>query len=440
MSATDHHSPLDSLHRSLSHHARFGLAFSILVVLGLGGWAAVAEIAGAVIAPGQLVVDSNVKKVQHPSGGVVGRLEVRGGDTVKAGDLLIRLDDTVSRANLAIVVKGLDELQARKARLAAERDGRQQLELPEPLAARTGDAEVARVVAGEKRLFELRRTARTGQIAQLQERIGQLRDEIGGAARQAEAKQREIALVRRELDGARELWRKKLMPISKLTALEREATRIEGERAALLSSIASAKGRIAETEQQIFQVDRDFGSEVGKELAEIDAKIGELVERKVAAEDQLQRVDIRAPQDGRVHELSVHTVGGVVAAGETLMLIVPDTDRLTVEAQVPPNEIDQLREGQTARLSFSAFDRRTTEEIEGRLERISPDVVVDPRTGVGHFIARIGIGEGEVAKLKGLKLVPGMPVEAFLETGSRPILSYLMKPLTDQMNRALRAR
>lgn len=431
---------LDGIRRSLRHHTQLGLAMAIAILFGLGGWAAVAEIAGAVIAEGQVVVASNSKKVQHPSGGIVGELKVRDGDRVREGDLLLRLDDTIARANLAIVVKGLDELLARKARLAAERDGLRAFELPAALAARASEPEVARIVAGETRLFELRKTARDGQTDQLKQRIGQLKEQMQGASVQAEAKAREIALVKRELTGARELWQKKLMPIGKLTALEREATRIEGERGALLSSIAEAKGRVAETELQVFQIDRDFSSEVARELGEVDAKVGELVERKVAAEDQLMRIDIRAPQTGRVHELKVHTVGGVIGAGDTLMLIVPDSDRLSIEARVAPNEIDRLHVGQTARLRFAAFDQQTTEEIMGRVERIAADVTVDERSGAGYYTADIAIADSELQRLRGLELVPGMPVEAFLETAARPVLSYLLKPLADQMNRAFRAR
>lgn len=431
---------LDYLRRSIRSHTQFGFSLMVAVVFGLGGWAAATEIAGAVIAAGQVVVESNVKKIQHLTGGIVGQLRVRDGEAVMAGDLLIQLDDTVTRANLAVISKGLDGLLARKARLVAERDGKDEFDAPAALAARALDPDVIRVLAGEAKLFELRRTARQGQTAQLRQRIAQLQNEVEGASIQAEAKVMEIALIERELEGARRLWMKNLMPISKLTAMQREATRVGGEHGALQAKIAQAKGRIAETELQVYQVDHELGSQVAKELAEVDVKVGELVERKAAAEDQLKNIDIRAPQSGRVHQLAVHTVGGVVAAGEALMLIVPEADKLSVEARVPPHEIDQLRQGQMVRLRFTAFRQQTTEEIAGTLDRVSADVSIDARTGMSFYTVRIAIPEAEVARLGSLKLVPGMPVEAFVETAQRRVLSYLVKPLSDQLARAFRER
>src|SRR5215218_5030571 len=334
--------------RSIRRHLVAGVALVVLLAGGVGGWAATTEFAGAVIAPGNLVVETNVKKVQHPTGGVVGELRVRDGDPVKAGDVVVRLDDTVTRANLAIVVKSLDELSARQARLEAERDGAQAPSFPAELLARRNDPEVARLIAGEQKLFETRRSARQGQKAQLKERVGQLQEQISGLNDQIAAKKREIALIGEELKGVRELWNKNLIPIQRVTALERDAARLEGERGALVSTIAQIKGKITETELQILQIDQDLRTEVGKELAEIRGKGSELVEKKVAAADQLKRIDIRAPQAGTVHQLAVHTVGGVVTPSEPLMLIVPMADVLTVEVKIAPQDIDQVRVGQKA--------------------------------------------------------------------------------------------
>src|SRR3954452_12785446 len=284
--------------RSIRRHLVAGVTLVVLLAGGVGGWAATTELSGAVIAPGNLVVETNVKKVQHPTGGVVGELRVRDGTPVKAGDVVVRLDDTVTRANLAIVVKSLDELAARQARLEAERDAASAPSFPAELLARRSDPDVARLIAGEQKLFETRRSARQGQKAQLKERVG-------------------------------------------------------GERGSVVSTIAQTKGKITETELQILQIDQDLRTEVSKDLAEIRAKTSELVEKKVAAEDQLKRVDIRAPQDGMVHQLAVHTVGGVITAGaEPIMLIVPEADALTVEARIQPQDIDQVRVGQKAVLRF----------------------------------------------------------------------------------------
>ena len=321
------------------------------------------------------MVDSNVKKVQHPTGGIVGEVRVREGDSVKVGDVVVRLDDTVTRAALSIVTRGLNELNARKARLEAERDGIAEIEFPKSiLEGAAADPEVRKIMDAEKKLFELRRTARDGQKSQLRQRIGQLQEEITGHTAQRNAKQKEVELIERELAGVRDLFNKNLIQINRLTQLEREATRLEGERGLLVATTAQTKGKITEIELQIIQIDQDLSSEVAKELREIDGKIGEFVERKVTAEDQLRRIDIRAPQDGTVFQSNVHTVGGVISAGDAIMLIVPAADNLTVEAKVNPQDIDQLQVGQKATLRFTSFNQHTTPEIEGTVSRISADI------------------------------------------------------------------
>ncbi len=263
---------------------------------------------------------------------------------------------------------------------------------------------------------------------------------IRGLKGQAEAKQREFELINKELEAVRELWRKDLVPISRVTVVERDAVRIDGERNQLIASTAQSRGKITETELQIIQVDQDLRSEVAKELREIQAKSAEQVERKVAAEDQLNRVDIRAPQDGKVYQLSVHTVGGVINAGEPLMLLVPADDALIVEARVPPQAIDQIRAGQGAALRFSAFNVRATPEILGSVSTVSPDISQDQRTGAPYYVVRISMTKDEIAHLGDLKLVPGMPVEAFIQTDDRTVMSFFVKPLQDQIAKAFRER
>lgn len=425
--------------RSLHVHLLAGLSILALLGGGVGGWAATTELAGAVVAPGFVVVDSYSKKVQHPTGGVVGEIRVRDGDRVQAGEVVVRLDDTITRANLAVITKALDELAARQGRLEAERDGAPTILVRPELRGRSADREIARLIMGEQTLFKLRQEAREGLRAQLKERIGQLREQITGLQEQTGAKADEIKLIQNELEGVRELWRKNLIPISRVTQLEREATRLKGERGQLIASIAQAKGRISETELQIIQIDQDLRSEVAKELGEIQAKNAELIEKRVAAEDHLKRIDIRAPQAGIVHQLSVHTVGGVIAAGgDPLMLIVPDADELAIEVKVAPQDIDQLIVGQEAVLRLSAFNRRTTPEIKGTVSRVAADLIQDQKAGTAFYTARIAVEHNEMARLHELKLVPGMPVEAFIQTGQRTALSYLVKPLSDQITRAFR--
>ena len=425
---------------SIHRHIVVGCAVVAFLAVGLGGWASTAEISGALIAPGSLVVNSNVKKVQHPTGGVVGEVRVREGDHVKAGDILVRLDETVTRANLAIVTKGLTELYARRARLAAERDGAETVGVPKELADRVDDPDVQEALASERKLFELRRKARLGQKDQLQQRIKQLNEQIAGLTAQQDAKAKEMSLIDQELQGVRDLWAKNLVQINRLTSLEREAARLQGERGQLIASAAEAKGKIVETQLQIIQVDQELSSDVAKELREIDSKIGEYVERKITAEDQLKRTDLRAPQDGVVFQSTVNTVGGVIAAGDTVMLIVPAADNLLVEAKVEPKDIDQVQFGQPVVLRFSAFNTRTTPELNGKVVRIAADTTVDQRTGQSYYLVRIAMTAEQIKRLGDVKLSPGMPVEAFIQTGDRTMISYLVKPLRDQLMRSFREK
>jgi HlyD family secretion protein len=426
--------------RSIRLHLIIGLAVVLVLAGGLGGWASTMEISGALIAPGSVVVESNVKKVQHPTGGVVGEVLARDGDLVKAGDVVVRLDDTVTKASLAIVTKNLDGLWARAARLQAEQQGLDKIVFPATLLDRADDPDVKNIIASETKLFEVRTTGRVGQKAQLRERVTQLNEEIAGLVAQEKAKDQEIALVEKELVGVTTLYDQHLVQMARMTTLQRDAARLNGERAQFIASRAQAKGKITETELQIIQVDKDLVSDVSKDLRETNDKIGEYVERKVTAEDQLRRTDIRAPQDGMVLQSTVHTVGGVITAGDAIMMIVPQTDALSVEAKVNPQDIDKLQIGQKTLLRLSAFNQRTTPELNGVVTRVSPDVTTDQRTGQSYYTIRVSMPPEEVARLGDVKIIPGMPVEAFVQTGDRTMLSYLIKPLNDQLMRAFREK
>jgi HlyD family secretion protein len=424
---------------SIRQHVIVGVVVVCVLGFGVGGWAATSEITGAIIAQGQIVVDSNVKKVQHPSGGIVGELRAKDGDRVKLGDIVVRLDDTVTRANLAIVTKGLNELMARRARLDAERGGLAGVTYPDELVKST-NPDVAIVISSENKLFQARLAARNGQKAQLRQQIEQMKEEAEGLSAQQNAKSKEIELIQRELVGVKELYAKNLVQLNRLTQLERESARIEGERGQLIAAMAQSRVKTSETELKIIQIDQDLASDVGKEMREIDGKIGEFVERKVTAEDQLKRVEIRAPQDGTVFQSAVHTVGGVIQAGEPIMLIVPEADNLAVEAKANPQDIDQMQIGQKAMLRFTNFNQRTTPEIFGVVTRISADTTTDQRTGATYYTIRVGMPPDEVARLGDVRLVPGMPVETFVQTGDRTVISYLAKPLYDQITRAFREK
>lgn len=426
---------------SLGRHMAVGVTAAIVLIGGFGGWMAFAEFSGAVVGPGTVVVDSYVKRVQHPVGGVVGEINVREGDRVAAQQLLMRLDENVIQANLAVVTKVLDETTARQSRLEAERDQREAVTFTDEMMARARtDKELAALLETERRIFSLRRFARAGQQSQLRERIGQLKEEVNGATSQLDSVEQQVEIMKTELSSVTQLYKKNLVPISRVSALEREAARLQGQQGALVASRAQARGRITETEMQILQIDQDLRSEVASDLREAQVKIAEYVERRVAAQDQLSRTEIRAPQAGTVHQLAIHTVGGVITAGETIMQIVPNADLLAIEMKVAPQEIDQLYVGQPAAVKVMAFNHATTPELNATVSLISPDITIDQRTGVSTYHLRLSMPDDQIARLGDLKLLPGMPVEAYIRTGDRTVLSYLVKPLSDQMNRAMRER
>ncbi len=422
-----------SVSRSIRKHLFAGLAASIALLAGVGGWAATTRLAGAVVASGHLVVDSYTKKVQHPSGGVVGEILVNEGERVKAGDVVMRLDATQTRANLAIVTKRLDELTARMARLEAERDDLLELAFPRTLIARMDDPNVASAMRSEAKLFEFRKSYREGRKAQLSERITQFEHEIEGLKAQEVAYDNGLAVLQAEIASQKSLREQGVVSVQRLNSLQTQAATFGGERGEKIAYQAQTAGRITETKLQILQIDQELRTEVGRELREIQAQMGEFVERKVAAEDQLKRIDIVAPQSG-----TVHTVGGVVTPADPIMLIVPDGDDLALEVQILPKDIDQLQVGQKAMLRMTAFNQRVTPELEGHVSRIAADITTDQRTGLSYYLARISVPVTERKKLNNAPLMPGMPAEAFIQTSERTALSYIAKPLTDQISRAFR--
>lgn len=425
--------------KSIRLHLLVAAVAGAFLVLGVGGWAATTQISGAVIAPGRLVAESNVKLVQHPTGGVITELNVSEGDVVKAGDVLARLDDTAIKASLEIVVQSLRQLEARQARLQAEVEGSAEVDFPDSLTASPGSPDAAALITAETRLFELRRMAVASQKGQLQERVLQLGDEIVGIETQIAAKEREKTLLETELANARALLAEKLVSSERVAALDREVARTEGQLGELIAAAAQARGRIAEVELQAAQIEQTFRSESAAELSDARAKSAELEERRVAGEVELAKATIRAPQDGQVHELAVHTLGGVLGAGEAMMRIVPIAEALTVEVDIAPQDIDQVHLGQKVLVRFSAFNVGETPEVDGTVSRLAPDLTRDRQTGVAFYTARIVLEGVEAAGLPDLALMSGMPVETFIQTGERTALGYLTKPLTDHIMRAFRS-
>lgn len=424
--------------RDIRRASIFGIATIATLFATVGLWAATAPLAGAVIASGKVVVESNVRRIQHPSGGVVSEIRVKDGDIVRAGDVLIRLDETNAKASLALIEIELLRLHARKARLDAERDGLAVLEFPEILLDFADDRAVVQAVRSEERLFETRKAAADVQRSQFRERIDQSNEEIAGLDAQIRARQQQTVLIGQELASVQKLFDKNLVALPRLTSLQREASRLDGEAGSLVADTARAKGRIAEIELQIIQIDEDLRREVSTELRDVEGKIADLSERRIAARDQLDRIELRAPQDGIVHQQTVHTIGGVIGPAEQIMLIVPETDRLVVEARVEPAMIDRLHVRQKAIVLFSAFDSATTPDLEGQVIHVSADSSTDQQTGASYYTVRVSLAQEQVRRLEGKELVPGMPAEVFIQTGSRTALAYLVKPFEDQLARAFR--
>ncbi|MFT5511303.1 MAG: HlyD family secretion protein [Hyphomicrobiaceae bacterium] len=420
----------------IQRHIFFGLTVMTILIGGAGGWAATAQLSSAIIAPGSLVVDRHVKKVQHREGGIVAKINVKNGDRVEAGEILLELDMTQINAEIGIIRGQLIELTARSARLEAERDGFDKISFAK--AMYDMGAEARAVTVGEKRLFYANKVNQRSQVAQLKSQVDQLNQEILGIEAQRNSKRAQFKLIDLELQGVRKLYKQGLTPVARVYSMEREVMRLKGEYGGLIAQVARAKGKISEVNLQILSVGQTATTQAQRELRTLEARIVELKERRIAAIDKQDRSLIKAPQSGIVHELSVHTIGGVITTAEPILLIVPNNERLIIEARFLPADIDQIVVGRKARLRFSAFDQKTTPEVDGQVLSVAADVTSDPKTGQNYYLGRIEISEDVRAELKDLKLLPGMPVEAFISTGNRTALSYLVKPLTDQFERALR--
>jgi HlyD family secretion protein len=336
--------------RSFESQRRAGGRMLSIALVVGGGWASLVPLSGAVVVPGTVVSESSVKKIQHQTGGVISAIAVTDGMRVHEGDVLVRLDETQVRAN----------------------------------------------------------------YDQVRSKIAQLNDEIGGMEAQIKSKKTQADLIIQELDGVQQLWDKRLVPLNRLTGLQREAARIDGEKAQLVSNIAETRGKINEAEVQL-----------------------------VAANDKLSHIDLRAPVNGVVHQLAVHTVGGVVNPAEVVMVIVPEGDELQIDAHLPPDQIDQVHKGQNAQVHFPAFNQRTTPAISGVVTYVSADISRDPQqpsSSPGYYSVRVSLPDQEFARLGDRQLIAGMPAELFIQTGSRTMMSYLFKPITEQLGRMFRER
>ncbi len=415
-----------------------GLLVVAVMFGGLGTWAALAPLKSAVIAPGVVTVFSKRKTLQHLEGGIVSEILVRDGDFVERGQLLLRLEDTRARANLAILEGQLGVFRSREARLVAERDRAEAVVFPPVLAERAGDPKIAGSLRGEAELFAARKAALDGEVEILTQRVQQLRKQISGLEAQRRAKGKQLELIVEEVQGLQVLYDKGYAPKTRILALQRTAEQLAGERGEHIAEIARARTSIGEAELQKIQVAKTFREEVVSELREVQAKVFDLEERAVAAADELKRVELRAPQAGTVVGLDVHTVGGVLSPGQPILDLVPREDELVIEGRVAPQDIDKITPGQSSVVRLSAFDLRTTPELTGAVFTASADSLPDPATGESYYLVGVRITKEELDKLGDLVLLPGMPAEVFIATGERTAMSYLIKPLTDGLERALR--
>lgn len=424
--------------RSLGKLSRIGLIAIGVLVFGIGGLLAFLPMAGAVIAPGEISVETHVKQIAHPFGGVAADILVRDGDHVKAGQVLIRLDSTVAGAAAEYTGLTLDQLLAKEARLRAVRDGASSITFAEELLRRADDPVVRAIMEDERRSFQLARTARADQIRQLQARITQTQSQINMYDSRSQAYARQNDLIDEELAQTRDLYEESLTTLDRLNALERAAVGVEAERASAAAQIAEARARIAELRTQMATIQSSARSEAALELSQVQSLLADIRTQEITASDQNDRTLIRAPLDGIVDKLAIRTIGGVVPAGDTLLEIVPAEDQLVVQAHVALTDIDAVATDRPAFIRFSALSMRTTPEIAGTVTRVSADSTVDRATGAAYYIATVSVPEEEYAKLGDVQLVVGMPVEVFIQTQERTILSYILRPLTDQLNRALR--
>ncbi|MGB0659258.1 MAG: HlyD family type I secretion periplasmic adaptor subunit [Mangrovicoccus sp.] len=421
-------------------HLIIGLTVLLILVGGFGGWAVFAQIAGAIVAPGQIEVDQNRQVVQHADGGIVSEILVDEGDLVAAGDPLIRLDGTLMASELAIIEGQLFELIARRGRLAAERDGQDTIEFDEELLQIAAeDAEVADLVDGQSRLFQARIENMDREIEQLGKRRIQIGNQIEGIEAQQRALESQLVLVRDELEGYLTLLKTGGIQRSRVLAVQREEVGIEGQLGDLAAQKAESEGRITELDIEALKLETQRREDAITRLRDLQYRELELAEQRRSLQEQMSRLEIRAPVSGIVYSLSVFAERSVIRAADPVLYIIPQDRPLVIATRVEPIHIDQVFPTQEVTLRFSALDARTTPELTGIVTTISADALTDEQSGISFYRAEVLIGEGEIEKLpEGVKLLPGMPVEAYLRTNDRTPLAYLLKPLADYFQKAFR--
>lgn len=411
------------------------------VLLGLVGGLALfglVSISGAVVATGVVNVESNYKTVQHLDGGIVSRILVKNGDIVKAGDVLLKLDETAVKASHSVAVARANDLLVQQARLEAERDGKDSLALPPELVRVNGDKAFDQLIETQRALFKARRASQSGEQAVLQQRKAQLAEEVKATERLLTARRKEVEINARELASVGPLFEKGFASQQRYLPIQREAARLEGDVGRLMAELAKARSGYAEAELKLAQSSKDILQGVVDELRKVQSQLAEVVEQRAALEDKLKRTDVRAPRAGRVHALAAHTEGGVIQAGGAIMQVVPEGERLLIDAQIQPQDIDKVRTGGPARIRFPGLAASQTPVLQATVLSVSAAQLADQQ-GRNYFLAQVVLAEGETDRLpRGHVLLPGMPAEVMIETGARSILSYLLKPLADVLFRTFR--
>lgn len=429
--------PIDT-NKSLRRTLIFGFGSTFFMLGIFGAWTALAHINGVVIAPATIIAESYSKKVLLREGGNISRILVKDGDLVQAGQDLVLLDPTQTKAELTIVDGQLQELFVKRSRLEAQRDGLSDLTLPTSVISRENEPSIAEFIKGQRRLLTSIESGTADKKVQLNEQIGQLNNEIGGLVAQLDSAQRQLTLIKSETDGLRKLQTQGLVPNSRVMAMDREAARIDGEQGQLLASRAAAEAQIREVKLKIIQVEEGSRNESLNELLNVEAKISDLQGRLVAMEARITHTTIKAPITGTIYQLNIYTEGAVIAPGETLMMIVPEGEDQVLQAQISPNDISHIHAGQPAKIRVKSSNSSVTSEISGKVvTQVAADATRTNGQTPPFYAVRLIIAAKELEKLGDNKLKPGMSAEAFIQTESRSPFFYLVKPLVDQFSKAM---
>jgi HlyD family type I secretion membrane fusion protein len=430
-------SSAESLPIEIDRHVVAGLLVVFIGFAALLAWAALAPLAGAVVAPGQLVPEGNLKTIQHLEGGVIREIRVKEGDVVKAGDLLIQLDSVATRSRAQGLQLQVDSLRATEARLAAEERMLGKVTFPESLLARETDPGVADLLRNQREIFRSRSEAMRMQVVSLQGEITQLKEQIRGLEAQYTSSTAQLASIKEELRGLRRLFKEGFGWESRIRAFEREGEKLQGDAAKASADKAAALARIQQIRAEIAKTEQEFLQRTGEQRQDTMRQLHEAEQQLLPASDGLKRLDIVAPYPGRVLNLKKHAVSGVIAPGEAVMDIVPVDERLTADVRIAPQDIDQVQAGQKAEVLFPTLNMRQTPVLTGEVEVVSADRLIDAATNQPYYLARVRVTEADPKRLAAVALKPGLPVEVHVQTGSRTALSYLLKPITDSIKRGM---